>query len=116
MEISERTLAVYREACRAAAPPPDIGITAWSEQYRVLGHRSRLAGPYRAIRTPYWREPMDALSPDSGVQTVVVMKGAQLGASEFLLNVLDSTWIWRRARFWPSSRPSRWRGGSAASA
>jgi phage terminase large subunit GpA-like protein len=88
VELSERVLAIYREACRAAAPPPDIGITAWSESSRVLGHSSRLSGPYRVIRTPYWREPMDALSPASGVQTVVIMKGAQLGASEFLLNVL----------------------------
>jgi phage terminase large subunit GpA-like protein len=31
---------------------------------------------------------MNALSPRSNVQTVIVQKGAQLGASEFLLNVL----------------------------
>jgi hypothetical protein len=31
---------------------------------------------------------MDALSPRSRVQTVVVMKGAQIGASEFMLNVM----------------------------
>ncbi len=31
---------------------------------------------------------MDALSPNSGVEQVVVMKGAQTGASEFMLNVL----------------------------
>jgi phage terminase large subunit GpA-like protein len=88
VEISERVLAVYREAAKAAAPPPDIGITQWAEANRILGHSSRLSGPYRVIRTAYWREPMDALSPASGVQTVVIMKGAQLGASEFLLNVL----------------------------
>jgi phage terminase large subunit GpA-like protein len=86
--ISEATRAVFLEAARAAAPPPDLGICAWAEANRILGHSSRLSGPYRVIRTPYWREVMDALSPRSGVQTVVIQKGAQLGASEFLLNVL----------------------------
>jgi phage terminase large subunit GpA-like protein len=88
VESSERVRAVLLEAARAAASPPDIGICAWAETNRTLGHSSRLSGLYRVIRTPYWREVMDALSPRSGVQTVVVMKGAQLGASEFLLNVL----------------------------
>jgi hypothetical protein len=36
----------------------------------------------------YWREVMDTLWPRSGVQTVVLMKRAQLEASEFLLNLL----------------------------
>jgi phage terminase large subunit GpA-like protein len=88
VEISERVRAVFCEAAKAAAPPPDIGIAAWAEQHRILGHSSRLSGPYRVVRTPYWQEVMDALSPRSTVQTVVVMKAAQLGASEFLLNVL----------------------------
>jgi phage terminase large subunit GpA-like protein len=88
VENSDRVRAVLLEAAKAAAPPPDIGITAWSEATRILGHSSRLSGPYRVIRTPYWKEPMDALSPNSGVQQVIIQKGAQLGASEFLLNVL----------------------------
>ena len=88
MANSDRVRAVLLEAAKAAAPPPDIGIAAWAEANRILGHSSRLSGPYRVVRTPYWREVMDALSPRSGVQTVVVMKGAQVGASEFLLNVL----------------------------
>ena len=52
----------------------------WAESRRVLGHSSRLGGPYRVIRTPFWREPMEALSPRSGVQTVVIEKAAQMGA------------------------------------
>ncbi len=76
------------EAARAAAPPPDVDIVGWAESRRVLGHSSRLGGPYRVIRTPFWREPMEALSPRSGVQTVVIMKAAQMGATEFTLNVL----------------------------
>jgi hypothetical protein len=44
VEISERVLAGYREAAKAAAPP-DIGITQWAEANRFLGHSSRLNGP-----------------------------------------------------------------------
>jgi phage terminase large subunit GpA-like protein len=79
---------VLREAARAAAPPPDLDISQWAERDRLLGHSSRLSGPYRTIRTPYWREPMQALSPRSTVQRVVLMKGAQLGATELALNTI----------------------------
>lgn len=88
MELSDRILEVYREAVRAAAPPPDITIAQWAEEHRILGTSSRLAGPYRTARTPYWLEAMEALSPRSEVQQVVIMKGTQLGASEIALNVL----------------------------
>jgi phage terminase large subunit GpA-like protein len=86
--FEERVRAVLLEAAKAAAPPPDLTVCQWAENTRVLGHSSRLSGPYRVSHTPYWREPMDALSPRSGVQQVVLMKGAQIGATEFLLNVL----------------------------
>jgi hypothetical protein len=41
VESSDRVHAVLLEAARAAAPPPDIGITAWSEANRILGRSSR---------------------------------------------------------------------------
>jgi phage terminase large subunit GpA-like protein len=85
---SERVRATLLEAARAAAPPPDVDVVQWAESRRVLGHSSRLGGPYRVMRTPFWREPMEALSPRSGVQTVVIMKAAQMGATEFSLNCL----------------------------
>ncbi len=88
MERFDRVRTALLEAAKAAAPPPDVDIVGWAESRRVLGHSSRLGGPYRVIRTPFWREPMEALSPRSGVQTVVIMKAAQMGATEFSLNAL----------------------------
>ncbi len=79
---------VLLEAARYAAPPPDLSITQWSEQSRILGRSSRLSGPYRIARTAYWQEPMNSLSPNSGVEQVIIQKGAQVGATEFLLNVI----------------------------
>ena len=40
------------------------------------------AGRWRTSRTPYLREIMDALSPMHPAQRIVVMKGAQIGATE----------------------------------
>ena len=39
-------------------------------------------GRWRTDRTPYLREIMDCLSPSSGVEKVVFMKGAQVGGTE----------------------------------
>jgi len=38
--------------------------------------------PQRTDRTPFLREIMDCLSPSSLVETVVLMKGAQVGGTE----------------------------------
>lgn len=60
------------------APPPRMTVTEWAESRRVLSAKdSSEPGPYRASRTPYAREPQDALSAHSSVEEVVLMWGAQ---------------------------------------
>ena len=88
MERSDRVRTALLEAAKAAAPPPDVDIVGWAESRRVLGHSSRLGGPYRGQRTPFWREPKQALSPRSGVTTVIIEKAAQMGCTEISLNAL----------------------------
>jgi phage terminase large subunit GpA-like protein len=64
-------------------PDPDLTVTEWADRYRMLPKKSSAEpGKYRSSRTPYVREIMDALSPSSRVQEVVVMKGTQLGFTE----------------------------------
>jgi phage terminase large subunit GpA-like protein len=87
-DSASRTVDALFAAAKLAAPPPDLDIAAWAERDRVLGHSSRLSGPYKCAVTPFWRAPMEDLSPRSPVQTVIVQKGAQMGASEFALNVI----------------------------
>jgi phage terminase large subunit GpA-like protein len=66
---------VWREFLRPAAVQT---VTEWAEKNRVLSAKdSAEAGPYRVARTPYAREPQDALSAHSGVEEVVLMWGAQ---------------------------------------
>jgi phage terminase large subunit GpA-like protein len=53
------------------APDSELAVADWAEQYRVLTSRSAAEpGPYRIARTPYLREPMDALGVDSPIQRV----------------------------------------------
>ncbi len=64
-------------------------VTTWAEQSIILSAKdSAEPGPYRATRTPYAREPMDALSQHSAVEEVVLMWGAQTGKTR-----IGSNWL-----------------------
>lgn len=72
-----------------AALPQRVDVTTWSEQSIILSAKdSAEPGPYRADRTPYAREPMDALSQHSPVEEVVLMWGAQTGKTR-----IGSNWL-----------------------
>ena len=73
----------------ALQPDPELTISQWSDQYRVLSRVSAgEPGRWRTSRTPFLREIMDCLSPSSPYSRVVYMKPAQIGGSEVLLNML----------------------------
>lgn len=64
-------------------PAEELTVTQWAERYRVLsGEGSVDPGPFRADKTPYVREILDSLHPESGVRRVVWMKGSQIAGSE----------------------------------
>lgn len=64
-------------------PDEAMGVAEWADRYRVLSAvASSEPGRWRTDRTPYLREILDCLSPQSDVQSVVFMKGAQIGGSE----------------------------------
>ena len=63
--------------------PTRLTVTEWADQFRMLPSKGAAApGKYRSSRTPYMREPMDALSVSSPVEEVVLMAAAQTGKSE----------------------------------
>jgi len=60
----------------------NIKPSDWAEKNRIMsGGESQYEGRFSYSRTPYCREIVDCLSPDHPARVVVVMKGAQLGAS-----------------------------------
>jgi len=76
--------ALVLEAFRAGLrPDPIVTVSEWADQNRLTS-RAGAAEPWRwrTARTPYLREPMDALSTSSPVLSVTVKKGAQLGFTE----------------------------------
>lgn len=86
VDAQQRVDEVLREF---AAMPERLDVTAWSERSVILSAKdSSEPGPYRADRTPYAREPMDALSQHSAVEEVVLMWGAQTGKTR-----IGSNWL-----------------------
>ena len=80
---------VFEGALEAFLPDPDLTVSQWADEYRILPKKSSAeAGRWRTSRTPYLREIMDSLSPQSRVERVVFMKGAQIGGTECGLNWL----------------------------
>lgn len=78
-----KTSPLIEAAIAAVTPDPDLAVSEWADKYRFLPRKySKEAGRWRTSRTPYLREIMDCLSPQSRIQRVVFMKGTQVGATE----------------------------------
>lgn len=84
---------VYREAFWVGlAPDTEVTVSEWADKYRILSTTSAAEpGQWRTSRTPYLKEIMDCFSPMSNIEEVVVMKGAQIGYSEALVNIICFT-------------------------
>jgi phage terminase large subunit GpA-like protein len=81
---------VFAEAfARGCTPPPPITVSQWADANRKLTTKSSaLDGDWITDRTPYLREIMDALSVESRVRDVAIMKATQVGGTEIALNWL----------------------------
>lgn len=70
-------------------PIPLLTVSDWAEKNRYLTSESAAEpGLWKNSRTPYLKKIMDALSPNSPINEVDVMKGVQLGFSESALNAV----------------------------
>ena len=83
------TAAFLRAFQKAIKPDPQISVSDWADEHRVLSIRnSPEPGHWRTSRTPYLRDVMDALSPTSRWEKVVLMAGSQIGKTETANNWL----------------------------
>jgi len=70
-------------------PDPVEDLSDWADEFRVLNQTyAAEAGRWRTSRTPYLREIMDVFSPSNRCEFVTIMKGAQLGFTEALTNMI----------------------------
>jgi len=73
----------------AIRPEPNLTVSEWADKYRVLGKVSAgEPGKWRTARVPFMRDVMNSMSPSCGVERVVLVKPAQIGGSEALLNLI----------------------------
>lgn len=72
----------------ALLPPPNLTVSQWADEHRKLSRESSAEpGQFRTDRAPFQRELMD-VTCDPKVKRVVMMKCAQVGFTECLLNVM----------------------------
>lgn len=75
-------------AFAAFKPPPNLRVSEWSSEYRVLsGEASANKGKWRNENMPHLAEVMDAIH-EPGVETIVGMMSSQMGKSECILNTI----------------------------
>jgi len=67
---------------------PIEDIAAWVEGRRILPPSTPIPGPWRNSMTPYGIEIMNSLSPNSGIQRVVIMKSRKCGLTTIMENVV----------------------------
>src|SRR5216684_1913495 len=78
---------IHEVGARAMLPPPDILVSQWADENRVLtGGAAAERGQWRTRH--YQREPMDVLSPGHPCRQVVLLSAAQMMKTEVLLNFL----------------------------
>lgn len=83
---------LFEEGIAAIEPDPPFTVSEWADEHRFLSSKaSSEPGKWRTSRTPYLREIMDSLSTYSAIETVSLMKGVQIGASEAGFNFVGYT-------------------------
>ena len=76
----------YKEHIRNAISAGNVFLSnqkpsEWAEVNRIMPQGSPFPGPYSYDKTPYFKEIVDHLSPESSARIISFMKGAQIGAS-----------------------------------
>ena len=116
---------IMRERIKRIAPPPELKVSSWADQYRRLSQgASSEPGRWRTSRAPYQQGMMDAVN-ESGIKEIVFMTSAQVGKTEVLNNIigyfihqdpspilliqsiLEMAESWSKQRFAPMIRDSK---------
>ena len=67
------------------APPEPIPPSRWASENLIVPDGPRAGEPWDLDLTPYIREPLDMLGPDSGVNEIAAQKSAQTGFTTLLI-------------------------------
>lgn len=86
--VVHKTVDLFVRANKQWEPKRRLTVSEWADMNRVLTTESSAeTGPWRTDRAPYQREIMDSIEE---WEEVAIMASAQVGKTEFLLNVTGS--------------------------
>ncbi len=76
---------LFKRIFAVLAPPPDMTLSEWADEYRYLSKKSSAEpGKWKTSKAPYLKEIMNAVS-DINVQKVVAMMASQTGKTDGLI-------------------------------
>lgn len=87
-QIRSNSSVVFHAAGMGLRPDPVELVSEWARKFRVVPDMGSVPGRWDNSTAPYLIEIMDALSPDSDVKRVVLLKPAQSGGSAVAENWL----------------------------
>lgn len=86
--IKRKTVDLFREIMSALAPPPNLSVSEWANEYRYIpAEGAAEPGKWRNARVPHLVEIMNAMG-DAAVPRVVAMLPSQHGKSEACINTI----------------------------
>lgn len=92
MKFKHDALAIFASALASVLmPATPIAPSAWASANLIVPDGTRAGGPMDMSLTPYIREPLDMLGPDSPVNEIAAMKSAQTGFTLMLIALLGHT-------------------------
>lgn len=86
--VKKKTAKLFRKIVKLLAPPPNLTISDWADEYRILSPESSAEpGRWSTDRAPYLRGIMDSIT-EPKVEEIVIMASAQVGKSEIINNTI----------------------------
>lgn len=86
--MEDKTISLFQDCMKGFAPPPDIKVSRWAEENRVLSRESSAEpGKWRNDRAPYQVEIMDATN-DPEVEEIIAKTCSQVGKNEIINNII----------------------------
>lgn len=78
-----------KQFLEAVKPTPLLSVSEFCDANLILPSSNAESGRYRTSRTPYMREPMDAMGPSSHYRKIIFRAGTQVGKTQLILNNID---------------------------
>lgn len=78
-----------KQFLEALRPSPLLSVSEYAEKFHMLPSSAAEPGHYKLSRTPYAKEILDCMGPDSTARKVVAWTGTQISKTEIILCTID---------------------------